>query len=51
MLVAEHEKGNGGLILRIKGELDGSSVIQLDTFLGKLCSKEELEKNYLLISE
>jgi len=35
MLVAEHEKGNGGLILRIKGELHGSSVIQLGTFLGE----------------
>lgn len=33
MLVAEHEEGNGRLILRIKGELDGSSVIQLGTFL------------------
>jgi len=33
MLVAEHEKRNGGLILRIKGELDGSSVLQLGTLL------------------
>ena len=38
MLVAKHEKRNGGLILRIKGELDGSSVIQLGTFLGEATS-------------
>jgi len=35
MLVAEHVKRKRRLILRIKGELDGSSVIQLGTFLGE----------------
>ncbi len=35
MLVAEHEKKGGRLILKIKGELDGSSAIQLGTFLGE----------------
>jgi len=33
MLAAEHEKRKGRLILRIKGELDGSSVLQLGTIL------------------
>jgi len=35
MLVAEHGKKKGRPILRIKGELDGSSVFQLGTFLGE----------------
>jgi len=33
MLVAEHQKRKGKLILQIKGELDGSSAIQLGTLL------------------
>ncbi len=35
MLVAERKEREEGLILQIKGELDGSSVIQLGTLLEK----------------
>jgi len=35
MLVAEREKRKERLIIRMRGELDGSSVIQLSTLLGE----------------
>lgn len=38
MLVAEYKERNGSLILQLKGKLDGSSVIQLGTFLGEVAN-------------